>query len=890
MSLHDRLYRLVMRALPAEFRADYAGEMESHFRAERRDAVTTIGLMRLWLSTLTDVLRTAPAEHFDVLSRDLSYAWRMLQRRPALACAVVVTLAIGIGANTAIFSVVNSILLAPLPYPDADRVVTIEESQPEHGRGRTGYYSFDTLRSRQQSFDRVAAAGSWGVVLRGDGQEPERVGGLRVTSDYFRVLGITPALGRGFEAADDTPAGRRVLLLSDALWRRRFHADAAVIGKPVQIGTATFTIVGVLPAGLNDVVSQQYAQETEIFTPLGYTVEAPSACRSCRHLNMIGLLKPSVTVDQAASDASRVYQSLTQEFPRDYSASVAVVTRVRDRVLGPVRPALLLLWSAVGVLLLIACANIANLLLIRASEREEEIAIRRALGVSPQRLMRQLLTESMLLALVGGAVGTVFAAWVTHVLVANAPSGIPRVNEITVSATVLLYAMAASVVTGLIFGMAPARMLFARIGGGPATVLTNARTTAGPAAWRHRAWLIGGNVALSTVLLVSSGLLVRSFVTLLKVDPGFSTDGVLTMGVELSGANYESSFAYGTPEARAQSASRIAAFYDNLDARLASLPGVAAVGASTSLPLTGYIDRWSIWIEGRPGLHPEEEPEADRYGVQGNYFSAMGIPLLRGRLFTENDGAGAPPVVVIGKTMADKLWPGEDPIGQRVRLAGGPNNPPRTIIGIVGDVHHNGLERAVSYQAYMPQVQAPWSQSDMTMIIKAKPGIDPLTLAAAARQQVRDLDPQQPVVAMRTYESIASTQMATRRFSLGLVGSFAMTALLLAVVGLYGALSYVVTQRQREIGVRVALGAASTDIRRLVMTQGLQPVWIGIAAGVLIAAATSQLLSRMLYGVTATDAVTYAATLATMMVSANAACLLPARRAAGVQPAVALRA
>ncbi|HYE85200.1 MAG TPA: FtsX-like permease family protein, partial [Vicinamibacterales bacterium] len=437
------------------------------------------------------------------------------------------------------------------------------------------------------------------------------------------------------------------------------------------------------------------------------------------------------------------------------------------------------------------------------------------------------------------------------------------------------YVIATSVATGVMFGMAPARLLVLRANGGAA--LTRAtRATAGPAAWRYRAALVGVNVMLSMVLLVASGLLVRSFTSMLKVDPGFNPRGVLTMELDLSGPAYND-------------VAKSAGFYERLAQSLASLPGVDAVGASTNLPLTASIDQWSITIEGRPLANPAEAPEADRMGVAGNYFAAMAIPLLRGRVFNDGDGPGAPPVVVIGKTMAARLWPGEDPIGRRIKLAGGPNNPLRTIVGVVGDVRHYGLDLPATNQAYMPQSQAPWQQTSMTMLIRARSGIDPWSLAAVARERVKAIDAAQPVIRVRSYETIVSTLMATRRFTLGLLAAFAATALLLAVVGLYGALSYVVTQRQREIGVRVALGAARRDIRRLVMTQGLTPVGIGMVVGLVLSAGAGRLIGTMLFGVTPTDAATYGAALGAMILSATLACLLPARRAMRVDPAVTLR-
>ena len=879
MSIHDRVFRILMRMLPAEFRADYGRDMESHFRAERREAEGATGVLRLWWATAIDMLRTAPGEHLDILGRDVSYAVRMLARRPALTTATVLTLALGIGANTAIFSVVNRVLLVPLPYDRAEDLVTIEEDQAVDEPGSTGYVSFEAIRSQQQSFESVAAFAGWFAVLRNDGQDTERVNGLSVTWEYFRTLGIAPSIGRDFEAAEDRPGAPPVAMLSDELWRRRFNADRGVIGKPISINSITYTVVGVMPSSLNDLTSAEFMPRPQIWRPLRYSAEIRPACASCRHIHMIGRVKSGVTIEQAQADATRIYQSLAAANSRDYASPSAVLTPFRDKFTGPIRPVLLLLWAAVALLLLMACANIANLMLIRASEREEEVAIRRALGVSPVRLFRQLMTESLLLASIGGVAGTVLAIWATRVIVANGPDAIPRLDEVSIDPGVLLYAIAISLATGVVFGMAPARMLLSRIAadGGSAALRHATRTTAGPMAWRQRALLVGVNVALSTVLLVASGLLVRSFVSLLKVDPGFNPTGILTMDVGLSGPAYNNVV-------------NVAAFYDRLMTQLSALPGVEAVAASTILPLTGAKDQWGITIEGRPHANPAEAPEADRMGVAGNYFAVMKIPLIRGRVFSDADGPGTPPVVVIGKTMAEQLWPGEDPIGRRIRLAGGPDNPPRTIVGIVDDVRHNGLDAPVSYQAYMPQSQSPWVQTDLTVLVRVRGGQDPLALGAAVREQLKAIDPGQPVIRVRSYEQIVATLMATRRFTLALLAAFAATALLLAVVGLYGALSYVVTQRQREIGVRVALGAESSAIRRLVLLQGLRPVAAGVAAGAVCAAIAGRLIGAMLFGVSPTDAATYGAALGAMVLFGTLACWLPARKAARVPPATALRA
>lgn len=866
----DRMFRAVLRLLPREFREQHGHEIEATFRLERRDTESKLGIVRLWATTIVDVLRTAPGEHLDILRNDLRFAARMLMRRPMLTLTATITLALGIGANTAIFSVVNGVLLAPLPYPDADRLVLVEEESADDEPGTTGYTSFDRLREQQTTFQSIAAIGGWSATLTGGGREPERVSGVRVTWEYFRTLGLTPVAGRDFDRQDDHPDRRRQLILSDALWRRRFNADPTVVGQSITVNGVTYSVVGIMSGAVRDIVSERLYPGTEVWTLLGYSPELPQACTSCRHLRVIGRLAPDLGIREAAADLTRIYGALAADFPRDFSQPSAVLTPVRQFFLGPLRGPLLMLWAAVGLLLLITCANMGNLMLIRASERAEEITIRRALGVSPQRLVRQLLTESLALALLGGGAGLLLAAWATPLLASHGPEAIPRLADVDVDARVLGYAIGMSVLTAMAFGMAPARMLIRQ-------AYIHRRTTSTPAVWRVRGALVAVNVALSTLLLVGSGLLVRSFLYLGAVEPGFDPRHVLTMRVDLAGQRYNEPAA-------------VTRFYDELVTRVRALPGVVSAGGSTQLPLAEGYDRWGITVEGRAPALTHAELEADRYGVTPGYFSTMGIPLLRGRLLMESDRAGTPPVVVISKTMADELWPGEDPLGRRVTLAGGPNNPPRTIVGIVGDVRHYGLHLPATMQAYMPRVQSPWLESSMTIVVRVDDGVDPLSLAAPAREQVRAIDALQPVNEIETYEAIVSKSIATRRFTLGLLGLFAVLALTLAIVGLYGALSYIVSQRQREIGIRVALGAVRADIGRHIVAQGMQPVVLGLLSGLAFALVVSRVMQSMLFGVTPNDAGTFAVVSVVICGSALGACLLPAMRAAKIDPAVTLRA
>ena len=874
MRLSDRMFRALLRVLPAEFRGDYEQELSATFRAERRAASSTRDLARIWMTTVADVFRTAPAEHLDILKRDLSYTARMLARRPTLTCAAVITLALGIGANTAIFSVVNGVVFAPLPYPEADRLVLIEEAKPDGEPGTTGYLSYEDLRDENRSLESVAALAGWSAILAGDGRDAERVIGARVTWNYLRTLGLQPVLGRDFDRSEDHPERRRVAIISDSLWRRRYGADPSIIGRPFTINQATYILAGVMPPNLDDLVATRKFPETEVYTLLGYAATYPPACRTCRHIHVVGRLNDRVSAREAQADLARIYQSLSERHPTEYDRPTVAVTPVRDYFLGSVKTPLYLLWGAVGVLLIMACANIANLLLIRASEREEEIAIRRALGVSPARMLRQLLTEAVVLALVGGALGAMLAWWGTAMLGDNGPAAIPRLAAVRVDTAVLVYALLVSVVTGVVFGMAPARALLARrdIAG-----VSSRRTTASRASWRYRATLVGVNVAMSAVLLIGAGLLVRSFMRLMTVDAGFDPASTLTMQVSLTGEAYAEN-------------PGITRFYDAVSERIRALPGVMAVSGSTQLPLTGSRDRSGITIEGRVYENPAAAPSADRYAVRPDYFSAMRIPLVRGRLFSESDGTLAPPVAIVSRRMADELWPGEDPLGRRIRVAGGPNNPFRTIVGVVGDVRHYGLHMPVTPQVYIPHAQTHYAEPFLTMLVRMAPDRDPLAIAPSVREFVRAVDPLQPVTAMRTYDEIVAESIATRRFTLLLLGLFATTALVLAVVGLYGALSYIVSQRERELGVRLALGARGADIVRLVLRQGMTPAAVGLFVGLVLSIAAGRLVSSLLFAVSPTDAVTFAAVGMVLGGSALLACLIPARNAAKVHPSVTLKA
>ena len=875
--MHERLFRLFLRLLPSEFRADYGQEMQSTFRAEASRA-SGVGRLRLWAATVADIFRTAPLEHWEILVRDLRFAGRTMARSPLHTATAVVTLALGIGANVAMFAVIDTVLLAPLPYRQSDELVMVMEQQPGREPGTMGYLTFADVRARARSLSSMAAATQSFATLTGDGRDPERVSAMRVSASYFEMIGVVPVIGRGFTEAEDRPGeARRVAILSDALWRRRFGADPSVIGRPVSVGSQTHVVVGIMPRRFDDLVAGRLYEGAEMWFPLGYDPAAAFACRTCRHLRVLGRLAPGQTTDSAAREMTAIMGGLAQEHPSQYHAPSVVVREVSEFFLGPVRPILLVLWAGVAMLLLVACANVANLQLLRATERSHEVAVRVALGVTRIRLGRQLMTEALLLASLGGAGGIALAAACLRLVRVLGPSQFPRLEGAAIEPAAVLVAVGITVASGLVFGLLPLR----HVGRGDASgELSGAgRRTDSTSAWRGRAALVGGNVAMAAVLLVASGLLVRSLLGLLSVEPGFDPERVLTMRVVLGGQRYSS----GPPEAQIAA---VNSFYGRVLERVRALPGVESASAVSTLPLGGGRDEFGLHIAGRLYQNPEEAPDAARFVVQDGFFEVLKVPVLRGRVFDARDGYGATRVAVINRAIAEALFPGEDPLGHQLML-GPPDAPPRTIVGIVGDVRHDGLDALPGYQVYVPHAQWAWAEPILSLVVRT--GGEPLPMAGAVRQAVRDVDAAQPVTDVRAYPSLAGESTATRRFAAGLLAGFAITALLLTVVGLYGALGVVIRQRQREIGVRLALGAERGDIRRMVIAQGMKPVAVGLSLGLLLAFTSAGVLRALLYGIEARDPLTFAAAAAVLCAASLTACLVPAFRGARVDPVAALR-
>jgi len=800
--------------------------------------------------------------------QDLRYGMRALLKRPGFMLIAVVTIALGIGANTAIFSVVNALLLRSLPYPDSNRLVTMSGVGEKGPEGNTGYATFVDWRDRSKSFEQMAIIRSWGGTVTGQG-EPEMVNGLRVSNGYFRMLGVGPAIGRDFKVEEDRPATRFVMMLSHAFWQRRFSSDPNVIGKPMTLSGQTFTIVGVMPQGFEDYLAANFYKPADVWGPLGYDVSQPFACRDCQHLKVMGRLKPGVTPEQAAAEMTGIHEGIRRENPKTYAFPGVAIQRLQDRFVGAIRPALYLLLVAVGFVLLIACANVANLLLARAAHRSREIAIRLALGAGRWRIIRQLLTESLLLSLVGAGCGLLLAMWGTELLVKLSPATMLTLQDVKTDGRVLGFTLFVSLLTGVLFGIFPA-LQSARSDVQLALKEGGDRTQSGRQN-RLRSLLVVSEIALAIVLLVGAGLLVRSFIRILNVTPGFEQRNLLTMMVPAIGVKY-------------QQDEQVIVFYQSVLDRVKALPGVEATGVVSNLPFGGNGDRYSFHVEEKPLANPSEAPSAERFGISPDYLRTMGIPILRGRGFTDHDTASTPLVVLINTTLAKRYWPNENPLGKRIRL-GDTTGPPRTIVGIVGDVDHQGLDDPPDIQVYTPQMQF----TDGFMQLAVRTSVDPASLTAAVRNEIRAVDPDVPIYQIATMRQLISSSVSQRRFTLVLLAGFAAIALLMSAIGIYGVMSYTVTQRTQEIGIRVALGAQTSDVLKLVIRQGIRLVLVGVVSGLIGAFALTRLMEGLLFGVKATDPLTFAGIALLLISVALLACYIPARRAAKVDPMVALR-
>jgi predicted permease len=801
--------------------------------------------------------------------QDVKFGFRMLTKGRGVTAIAILALALGIGANTAIFSVVNGVLLRPLPYREPGRLVWFWEIQPTLPQAPFSAADFLDYQSQNQTFESLAGFRQLTSNMTGQG-DPQRVHLAVVSANFFSTLRVQPAAGREFLPGDGQPGAPRVALLSYGFWQSEFGASSTVLGKPIVLNGESVTVAGVLPASL------QFSQEVQIWmNPRNGVPEVfPNYSgdirtnRGMHYLSVVGRLKPGVSLAQAQADIGRIAGQLQQKYSSNVGHSVHLIP-LRERAVGEVRLTLLVLLGVVGVVLLIACANVANLLLARAASRQKEIAVRTTLGAGRLRIVRQLLTESVLLALAGGALGLVVAFGCVKLLVASGAGGLPRVQEVQVDLHVLGFTLAVALLTGLFFGLAPA-VQASRLSLSEALKEGGRGTSAGLRHSRLRGLLVIAEVAMSLVLLVGAGLLVRSFVRLLAVKPGFRPDHLVTMFMNFAGPKY-------------QKQGSSARFEKELVERVEALPGVEGVAVSNDLPLEGDDTTTGVGnVEGHAKLLPGQEYLVGMHVVNPGYFRTMGIPLLRGREFRATDTKGAGIAVVINQKLAETFWPGQDPIGKHFSLWGTADSE---VVGVAGNVRHNGLGEEPDFETYSPFAQDEWAY--MVLAIRTKS--DARSIASAARSAAAGLDPDLPVHDVRTMEQVAADTLTTRRITLYLVGSFALLALVLAAVGLYGVMSYAVTQRTHEIGVRMALGAQAADVLRLVVSDGMKLTATGVALGFVGALALTRYLKSLLFEIRATDPITFAAVVLLLAAIALLATYLPARRATRVDPIIALR-
>ncbi len=870
----------VERELDRELRFHVDRQTEENIAAgippdqARRAALRGLGGLAYVEEECRDMRRTALWETFWY---DLRYSCRALRRSPGFTAVITLTLALSIGANSAIFSVIEGVLLRPLPYPEQDRIVRFFLSSAAYPKFPVNAFDFLDFRARNRSFGSMAVMTRADVQLSGIG-EPQRLSGFRVSAGYFRVLGLRPLRGREFETRDELPGNERVAILSHRLWRTRFGADPGILGRKLLLEGRPFTVVGVMPREMqhpgNEYRPVAYGDTVDLWWP--FTFEGDPNQRGSHYIEGIGRLNRGVAPTQAGAEMNGIMAQLAREHPDNDSGWRVLVIPLYREIVGAAPRLLLVLLGAVALVLLIACANAANLLLARATGRQQEIAVRLALGAARSRLIRQMLTESALISVLGGAAGAIVATLGVKALAAMLPAGFPRAHDIHVNPAVFAFTLVVALSTGILFGLAPA-LQASRPDLRQSLRGSGRGVTGGVRHLRLRNSLVVAEVSLACVLLIGAGLMLRSFVNLLRADPGFHPEQVLTAGISLPEETY------GSSKARKR-------FYDQLVARLGTLPAVDAAGLGTDLPWTGYDDNLGgFQIEGKQPA-PHEEFHARYHAASPDYFRALGIPLVHGRFFTEADASEAPRVLMVNRAMAQQYWPGEDAIGKRINFF---EDHPKdkdwtTIVGVVGDVKDTPEKSAAAPAFWWPLRQMPFGFAVMTIAVRAKS--DPAPLAGAVRHTVGELDPTLALADVRLMHQIADASVSTPRFTLFLVGLFALLAAALAAIGTYGVVSYSVNQRTHEFGMRVALGATPRDVLRLVLAQGVKLAFGGVALGVLGALALARVLRSLLYEVSAADPLTFAAVSALALAIALLACYLPARRATRADPAVALRA
>ena len=796
------------------------------------------------------------------LIQDIRYGVRMLLKRPGFTLIAIITLALGIGANTAIFSVVNGIVLRSLPYADPERLAYISLDRRDQGQRFTvSRADYLILKENMKSFEKIAEYRGERLNMTG-GREPERIVGTWATAEFFSTLGVDAAIGRTFYPDEGQPGNPLVAVISNSLWQRHLNSDPDAIGRTISLNDKTYTIIGVMPQDF------KFMYATEVWPILQLNTQQRRPPFGWR---MIGRLKPGVSPQQVRAEFDAMHDEALRLYP-DNSDWAYESEPLKEVIVGNLRPMMLVLLVAVGFVLLIATGNVANLLLSRAAAREREIAIRAAMGASRSRLVRQLLTESLLLAVAGGALGLLLAVWGVDLLVALEPGNLPRLNEVTIDNSALLFTSLISLASGVLFGLAPALQL-------SRTNLNDSlkeggRSMTGARGQRMRGTLVVAQMALALMLLVGAGLMVRSFIRLQKVNPGFEPEGLLTLQLSL-------------PETRYSESSKVAAFYRQLIERVRALPGVQTASFSDSVPPQNLAILEMFEVEGQPTPEGQNYPLAEELFIGADYFRTLGIPVLQGRHLAETDNPDSPPVALINQTMARRYFPEGDAIGKHIRAGGfGPGDPWITIVGVVGNVKYNGLNAEEA-----PTIYAPFEQNQIrgSVYILLRTATDPQNLIAAVRHEVEQMDSDLPIANIKTGEKLLAESVGQPRFNTMLIAIFALIALLLAAIGIYGVISYSVTQRTHEIGIRMALGARTVDVLAMVIRQGMKLALIGVGVGLIAAFALTRLMENLLFKVSATDLLTYAAITVLLSGVALVACYVPARRATKVDPMVALR-
>ncbi len=816
--------------------------------------------------------------------QDIRFALRSFAKNPGFTLAAVFSLAIGIGANTSIFSVANALLFRPLPYDNPDRLVILWNRSPGLNITQDWFSTAQYLdiKTGHHGFEQLAIVIGGNYNLTGQGN-PERVGVIRVSSNLLQMLGARPALGRLLTPDEDSPGRPSTALLTDGMWARRFGRDPHMIGKSIIINGQTYEVVGILPQNFS--LSQEVVplldgtEQAEIFLPLPLTPSAASLVRDHEDYNIVGKLKPGVSLPQAQAEMDTITAGLRREFPENYPPNGGLtfsIVPLLEQVVGNVRRSLWVLLGSVGFVLLIACANVANLMLSRAVARQQEIAVRTALGATRWHIVRQLLTESLLLSLCGGALGILICLfsmkWI-HIL---GTKSIPRLQDVGMDGRVLLFTLLLSLASGILFGLAPA-LRVSRLDLN-ATLKDASRGSAGTSAvWGRgnnlRQLLVVSELALSVVLLIGAGLLIRSFARLQEVSPGFNPRGVLTFDLTMTGQRYNDKQA-------------VLNTYRQLWERLENSPGAIAAGGVTSLPLSEAFAWTPITVEGRTPLPGEKFLNADERIVAGHYFEAMQIPLRRGRFFNEQDDTNKPIAVIVDEYMADQLWPGQDPIGKRIHIVELLSKEPwQTVVGVVGRVKQDSLDSNPRIAFYLAHTQFP----SRAMTVALRGSTDPAAMLSASKSELRNLDPDLPMYKARTMEEQVNESLARRRFSMLLLGVFSSVALVLAVIGIYGVMAYLVNQGTRELGIRIALGASQRNILSLVVRQGMALAFSGVTIGLAAAFLLTRLIRSLLFGVEPTDPITFAGISLLLAMITLLASYIPAQRASRIDPLTSLR-